>query len=346
MLFLRSLLFQIVYYTNLGFWMLLWLPALVMPRRATLELGRQWGRTSLWWLEVICGLKHEFRGMENIPKGQIIVACKHQSVWETFVLPILFPRLFLHFEARAGLLFRFLAGIFCRRSKSPSTAPRAASAAAARAQVQGHFRARAGSSDLSRGHAPPPPRAARYSRRRANLSRDEYAGRSGGPELRPILGATGLLRPPGKVVISFCRSSNPALAGANFHRVADAHGNRDRPADRRSRRGPSLAPIVAANRKLPPKSARRVQSLAKRGKVKARLSTFGANPRARLLRFRSWKQFTAAGDRKPKRFHRLLDPFDVGDDRDALPAREMLHSDLEILPHGAEYIPKKSAAVS
>jgi 1-acyl-sn-glycerol-3-phosphate acyltransferase len=91
MLFLRSLLFQIAYYLNVVFWMILWLPSLPFGRHIVLELGRQWGRTTLWWAEKICGLKHEFRGLENIPKGPVIIACKHQSVWETFTLPILFP---------------------------------------------------------------------------------------------------------------------------------------------------------------------------------------------------------------------------------------------------------------
>ncbi len=91
MLFLRSLLFQIAFYLNVFFWMVLWLPTLPFGRRYVLELGRQWGRTSLWLLEKICGVKHEFRGLENIPKGAVIVACKHQSVWDTFTLPILFP---------------------------------------------------------------------------------------------------------------------------------------------------------------------------------------------------------------------------------------------------------------
>ncbi len=91
MLFLRSLIFQIVYYLNLAFWMVLWLPGLMMRRRVALELGRQWGRTSLWLLDKICGVKVEYRGLENIRKGAVIVACKHQSVWETFVLPIHFP---------------------------------------------------------------------------------------------------------------------------------------------------------------------------------------------------------------------------------------------------------------
>jgi 1-acyl-sn-glycerol-3-phosphate acyltransferase len=91
MLFLRSLLFNIVFFVNMAVLMLIWLPALVMPRQASLSLGRAWGRTSLWWLEKIVGLKVEFRGLENIPKGAIIVACKHQSIWDTFVLPLHFP---------------------------------------------------------------------------------------------------------------------------------------------------------------------------------------------------------------------------------------------------------------
>jgi len=92
MLILRSFVFQIAFYVNVLFWMLLWLPTLLLrDRRPVLELGRQWGRTSLWLLEKICGVKHEFRGLENIPKGAVIVACKHQSAWDTFTLPLFFP---------------------------------------------------------------------------------------------------------------------------------------------------------------------------------------------------------------------------------------------------------------
>jgi 1-acyl-sn-glycerol-3-phosphate acyltransferase len=37
-------------------------------------------------LRMICGIAVEWRGLENIPKGACIVACKHQSMWETFAL--------------------------------------------------------------------------------------------------------------------------------------------------------------------------------------------------------------------------------------------------------------------
>ena len=37
-------------------------------------------------MRVVCGIKVEWRGTEKIPKGACIVACKHQSAWETFAL--------------------------------------------------------------------------------------------------------------------------------------------------------------------------------------------------------------------------------------------------------------------
>jgi 1-acyl-sn-glycerol-3-phosphate acyltransferase len=93
MLFLRSLVFQIVFFINVFTLMVIWLPGLLLHRKHSLELGRAWGRTSLWWLDKICNVKIEWRGLENIPPGggPMIVASKHQSVWDTFVLPIKFP---------------------------------------------------------------------------------------------------------------------------------------------------------------------------------------------------------------------------------------------------------------
>ena len=91
MLFLRSLVFQILFFLNMFGLMIIWLPAMPMRRQINQELGRTWGRANLWLLDKICGLKIDWRGLENIPKGAVIVACKHQSIWETFVLPIKFP---------------------------------------------------------------------------------------------------------------------------------------------------------------------------------------------------------------------------------------------------------------
>jgi 1-acyl-sn-glycerol-3-phosphate acyltransferase len=89
-LIVRSLLFNLLFYLNLFVLLILALPTLILPRRAVLGLAKLWGRSSLWLLRVICGLKVEFRGTEKIPAGPLIVAAKHQSMWETFALLSLF----------------------------------------------------------------------------------------------------------------------------------------------------------------------------------------------------------------------------------------------------------------
>ena len=90
MIILRSLLFNLAFYLNLGVLLIGAFLALVLPRRAVLDMAKLWGRTSVWLLRVICGTRVEFRGLEKLPKGALIVAAKHQSTWETFALLRLF----------------------------------------------------------------------------------------------------------------------------------------------------------------------------------------------------------------------------------------------------------------
>ena len=90
MLILRSLLFNIAFYLNLLFWMLALLPTLPLPRWVFMRGARLWARTSMWLMRVIVGTKVEFRGLDSIPSGGLLVAAKHQSVWETFALLTLF----------------------------------------------------------------------------------------------------------------------------------------------------------------------------------------------------------------------------------------------------------------
>ncbi len=47
--------------------------------------------STMWMLRMICGIKMEVRGAENIPQQPCIVLCKHQSAWETFALQTVFP---------------------------------------------------------------------------------------------------------------------------------------------------------------------------------------------------------------------------------------------------------------
>lgn len=90
-----SLLRSFIFY--LGYWMLtilygsttlfVWLlPSLVGHKFIT-----TWTSIIVWWLKLVCGVRYQVIGQENIPKQQgFVVLSKHQSAWETLFLQTLF----------------------------------------------------------------------------------------------------------------------------------------------------------------------------------------------------------------------------------------------------------------
>jgi 1-acyl-sn-glycerol-3-phosphate acyltransferase len=89
-IFVRSLVFNALFYLNTLFWLLVGLPTFFMPYRAIIGVAKAWGRVNLLLLRVVAGIDYEVRGREKIPAGALIVASKHQSAWETFALLPLF----------------------------------------------------------------------------------------------------------------------------------------------------------------------------------------------------------------------------------------------------------------
>ena len=90
MLIIRSVLFNVLFYLNMVVLMCLALPTLVLPRWGILGVVRFWARSNNWLLRIICGITVELRGLERIPPGPLLIAAKHQSLWETFALVPLF----------------------------------------------------------------------------------------------------------------------------------------------------------------------------------------------------------------------------------------------------------------
>jgi 1-acyl-sn-glycerol-3-phosphate acyltransferase len=86
LIFLRSLIYNVLFYLALLVWFVVAIPTFVMPRSALMTLARLWARSNIWMLRIVCNIKVEYRGVEKIPKGPLIVASKHQSMWETFAL--------------------------------------------------------------------------------------------------------------------------------------------------------------------------------------------------------------------------------------------------------------------
>ncbi len=83
---LRSLAYNLAFYVNIIALMILGLPSILFGRHGVFFVARLWTASSLWLLRVICNLRVEYRGVENIPTGGYILASKHESFLETFAL--------------------------------------------------------------------------------------------------------------------------------------------------------------------------------------------------------------------------------------------------------------------
>lgn len=86
----RAVILMIILYPSLVLWMIAGLPILILPRHMMTKLARAWSRYFLNLCRFIAGIDIEIRGRENIPSGPLLVASKHQSIWETFALLHLF----------------------------------------------------------------------------------------------------------------------------------------------------------------------------------------------------------------------------------------------------------------
>ena len=90
-MFLRSLIF----YFLLGVGVVLIVPLLLispaLPGTRRNSAMARWSKGVMVMLRVVCGVKHEVVGTENIPPQNGIILSKHQSAWETFALQFIFP---------------------------------------------------------------------------------------------------------------------------------------------------------------------------------------------------------------------------------------------------------------
>ncbi|HYM72203.1 MAG TPA: lysophospholipid acyltransferase family protein [Stellaceae bacterium] len=87
---LRALIFNLAFWIDTAIIGVLGLPFLLTPRRTTMRFGRFWAQTILALLKLIVGLDGEIRGRDNVPAGGCLIAMKHQSAWDTLILPPLF----------------------------------------------------------------------------------------------------------------------------------------------------------------------------------------------------------------------------------------------------------------
>lgn len=88
----RSAIFVIwLYGTMAVMGLILWIPVLLDDRHVWTAL-RAWARATLWGLRWIVGARVSIEGLEHVPQGGALVAMKHQSMLDTIVPSLFFPR--------------------------------------------------------------------------------------------------------------------------------------------------------------------------------------------------------------------------------------------------------------
>ncbi len=89
-LLIRSFGFNIAFYLVLAIFLIGGLPVFLFPHKWAIGTLRLWAKTSLLLMRLVAGISIEVRGREHIVPGTLLVASKHQSLWETFALLTLF----------------------------------------------------------------------------------------------------------------------------------------------------------------------------------------------------------------------------------------------------------------
>ncbi|MGZ3238617.1 MAG: lysophospholipid acyltransferase family protein [Burkholderiaceae bacterium] len=91
-LFLRSLLLAFL----IGLATLIWAPLCFLsapfPYNKRYFWTSRWNMFVIWAAKVVCGIRYEVRGLENLPDAPVILLSKHQSTWETIFYLYYMPR--------------------------------------------------------------------------------------------------------------------------------------------------------------------------------------------------------------------------------------------------------------
>ena len=86
-----SRIFNLVFYFGIVVISILFLPALILPKKITIFGGKIMGVWSNICLRFLLSTKIEIRGKENIIENEnFFIACTHQSAFETFYLQVIF----------------------------------------------------------------------------------------------------------------------------------------------------------------------------------------------------------------------------------------------------------------
>lgn len=91
MIWIRSAVFSLLMALATVFFSAVALLTFPFPPTWRYRIISQWSRLVVFFARVICGIRYEVIGAENIPNAPCVIAAKHQSAWETLALQEIFP---------------------------------------------------------------------------------------------------------------------------------------------------------------------------------------------------------------------------------------------------------------
>ena len=112
---IRSILFNIIFWPVFISYITVMYPIIYFcsPEMALKLSFRPVTRWLVFCLKYLAGIDHKVTGIENVPDGQVIIGCNHQSAWETFIFSILFDNLSI--VIKKELLKKPIAGLYFHR---------------------------------------------------------------------------------------------------------------------------------------------------------------------------------------------------------------------------------------
>jgi 1-acyl-sn-glycerol-3-phosphate acyltransferase len=129
---IRSAIFYILFFLlTLVLVIIVALGALIPPwsRKIALSIAHFWTKANQVLLRFIVGIRTEVTGQENLPKGTCIIACKHQSDWDTIAMypvlsyPAFIGKIELFKIPLLGTTFRLMGTIAIDRKKRGGSLP-------------------------------------------------------------------------------------------------------------------------------------------------------------------------------------------------------------------------------
>lgn len=91
-LFLRSLLFMFLMVVATLIWAPLCFLCAPLPYNKRYFWTSRWNMFVIWAAKVVCGIRYQVKGYENLPDAPVILLSKHQSAWETIFYLYFMPR--------------------------------------------------------------------------------------------------------------------------------------------------------------------------------------------------------------------------------------------------------------